>query len=48
MSSAGSFICVNDFEEHAKEMLPRDTIDYYSAGACSEETLRNNEDSFKR
>ncbi len=39
---------VQDFEKHANKVLPRAVLDYYSSGACGQETLRNNFESFNR
>lgn len=41
-------ICVNDYEEFAKNALPKNSLDYYKSGACSEFTLRLNQDAFQR
>ncbi|HEY2776004.1 MAG TPA: alpha-hydroxy acid oxidase [Candidatus Binatia bacterium] len=38
----------DDFEETARQFLPRDAYDYFAGGACDEATLRDNRDAFAR
>ncbi|RZF48782.1 hypothetical protein LSTR_LSTR008131 [Laodelphax striatellus] len=40
--------CIDDFEEHAKKVLPKNALDYYRSGACSQLTLRLNIEAFQR
>uniref|UniRef100_A0A2K6KTQ2 (S)-2-hydroxy-acid oxidase n=1 Tax=Rhinopithecus bieti TaxID=61621 RepID=A0A2K6KTQ2_RHIBE len=35
-------ICINDYEQHAKSVLPKSIYDYYRSGANDEETLADN------
>uniref|UniRef100_H2YF76 (S)-2-hydroxy-acid oxidase n=1 Tax=Ciona savignyi TaxID=51511 RepID=H2YF76_CIOSA len=41
-------ICVKDYEELAKEKLPKAVWDYYSSGANNEQTLLDNQQAFTR
>lgn len=41
-------VCLNDFEAHARKILPLNALGYYQSGACGEETLRLNVNSFKK
>ncbi|XP_046636059.1 hydroxyacid oxidase 1-like [Daphnia pulicaria] len=45
---AGKFVCVEDYENHAKKVLPSYALEYYRSGADEEQTLRENRESFKR
>lgn len=41
-------VCLEDFERHAAEVLPRPILDYYRSGANSETTLRWNRSAFDK
>ncbi|XP_033041541.1 hydroxyacid oxidase 1 [Trachypithecus francoisi] len=41
-------ICINDYEQHAKSVLPKSIYDYYRSGANDEETLADNIAAFSR
>ncbi|GCC33195.1 2-Hydroxyacid oxidase 1 isoform X1 [Chiloscyllium punctatum] len=41
-------VCINDFEQHAKEILPKAVYDYYRSGADEQQTLRDNVAAFSR
>lgn len=41
-------VCVQDFEDRAYKILPRDALDYYRSGAGRQETLGNNRTAFSR
>lgn len=45
---AGEPVNVNEFEELAKEALPKMNYDYLSGGAEDEYTLKENVEAFKR
>ena len=45
---AGKFVCVEDYENHAKKVLPSYALEYYRSGADDEQTLLENRESFKR
>ncbi|XP_039295577.1 hydroxyacid oxidase 1 isoform X2 [Nilaparvata lugens] len=40
--------CIDDFEEHAKKVLPKNALDYYRSGAASQLTLQLNIEAFQR
>ncbi len=40
--------CVADFEGNAREVLDRNSWDYYSSGAIHEQTLRDNVEAYSR
>ncbi|XP_041031862.1 hydroxyacid oxidase 1 [Carcharodon carcharias] len=41
-------VCINDFEQHAKDILPKAVYDYYRSGADEQQTLRDNVAAFSR
>ncbi|KAF7653260.1 hypothetical protein LDENG_00085590 [Lucifuga dentata] len=41
-------VCVSDFEEEARRILPKAVYDYYRSGADEEHTLADNVDAFNR
>lgn len=41
-------VCVSDFEEEAKKVLPKAVYDYYRSGADEENTLTDNVAAFDR
>ncbi|XP_069788539.1 2-Hydroxyacid oxidase 1 [Narcine bancroftii] len=41
-------VCVNDFEKHAKDVLPKAIYDYYFSGADEQQTLKDNVAAFSR
>ena len=41
-------VCVKDFEDFAKQNLPKNAFDYYQSGADDEYSLQDNVLSFKR
>ncbi|XP_041107499.1 hydroxyacid oxidase 1 [Polyodon spathula] len=41
-------VCLNDFEEHAKRILPKAVYDYYRSGADAQQTLADNVAAFSR
>ncbi|KAK1170708.1 hydroxyacid oxidase 1 [Acipenser oxyrinchus oxyrinchus] len=41
-------VCLNDFEEHAKRILPKAVYDYYRSGADEQQTLADNVAAFSR
>ncbi|XP_031148466.1 hydroxyacid oxidase 1 [Sander lucioperca] len=45
---AGLRVCVSDFEEEAKKVLPKAVYDYYRSGADEQNTLADNVAAFKR
>jgi isopentenyl diphosphate isomerase/L-lactate dehydrogenase-like FMN-dependent dehydrogenase len=45
---SGEPVCISDFENYAKEFLPKNAWDYYSSGANEEITLRENRCAFNR
>lgn len=46
--SDGKPLNVLEFEEYAKEYLPKNAFDYYASGADDMHTLRENREAFKR
>lgn len=44
----GSMFSLADFETHARKVLDKNALDYYSSGADQEQTLRDNVEAFKR
>ncbi|XP_077997466.1 2-Hydroxyacid oxidase 1-like [Glandiceps talaboti] len=48
MADSKKMICVDDFEEYAKQHLPYRSWTYYSSGADSEDTLRSNRIAYER
>lgn len=45
---SSSLVCVQDYEEQATKILPRNALDYYRSGATQEITLQENKDAIKR
>lgn len=45
---AGLRVCVNDFEEEARRVLPKAVYDYYRSGADEQNTLADNVAAFNR
>jgi len=41
-------VCINDFEEPARKSLTRNAYIYYSSGADDQQTLKENQNAFKR
>lgn len=41
-------VSVKDYEDHAKTILPKYALDYYSSGAGEEISLRLNRSSFAK
>ncbi|KAG2467476.1 HAOX1 oxidase, partial [Polypterus senegalus] len=41
-------VCVKDFEEHARRVLPKSVYDYYRSGADDQITLADNQAAFSR
>ncbi|XP_048391517.1 hydroxyacid oxidase 1 [Stegostoma tigrinum] len=41
-------VCINDFEQHAKNILPKAVYDYYRSGADEQQTLMDNVAAFSR
>lgn len=41
-------VCLSDFEQRAKRILPKAIFDYYFSGADEQESLADNEAAFKR
>ncbi|XP_077997503.1 2-Hydroxyacid oxidase 2-like [Glandiceps talaboti] len=48
MAAAEMMVCVDDFEEYAKQHLPYNSWVFYSCGADSEDTLRSNRTAYGR
>lgn len=45
---SGQRVCVSDFEEEAKKVLPKAVYDYYRSGADDQKTLTDNVAAFDR
>ncbi|XP_047428279.1 hydroxyacid oxidase 1 isoform X2 [Mugil cephalus] len=45
---SGERVCVSDFEEEARRVLPKAVYDYYRSGADEQNTLADNVAAFKR
>uniref|UniRef100_A0A3P8RTT9 (S)-2-hydroxy-acid oxidase n=1 Tax=Amphiprion percula TaxID=161767 RepID=A0A3P8RTT9_AMPPE len=45
---AGQCVCVSDFEEQARKVLPKAVYDYYCSGADEQKTLADNVAAFSR
>lgn len=45
---SGQRVCVSDFEEEAKKVLPKAVYDYYRSGADDQNTLADNVAAFDR
>ena len=41
-------LCTADFEAHAREVLTKETWDYYAGGSNNEQTLKENVIAFSR
>lgn len=41
-------VCVDDFEKHALQTLPKSIADYYKSGANDQQTLKENVEAFRR
>jgi (S)-2-hydroxy-acid oxidase len=41
-------LCLSDFEKYARSRLDGNAWGYYSSGANQEQTLRDNEEAFRR
>lgn len=41
-------VCISDYEQHAKSVLPKSVYDYYRSGANDQETLADNIAAFSR
>ena len=48
LTECASMFSLADFEAHAGAVLDRNAWNYYSSGANQEQTLRDNEEAFKR
>lgn len=44
----GQRVCVSDFEEEARKVLPKAVYDYYYSGADEQKTLTENIAAFNR
>ena len=49
-NAAGSpiMVCLDDFEKHVRQVLPKYAYDYYRSGADDEVTLADNIAAFRR
>ena len=47
-TDSSALVCVSDFEEYAKRVLPKYAFDYYISGAEEEQTLRDNKKAYAR
>lgn len=45
---AGQRVCVSDYEEEARRVLPKAIYDYYRSGADGQSTLADNMAAFNR
>ena len=43
-----AMFCLSDFEKYARTQLDGNAWGYYSSGADQEQTLRDNEEAFRR
>ena len=41
-------VCVQEFEQEAREKLGRAVLGFYSSGATTQRTLKENEEAFSR
>ena len=46
--AASDPVCLADFENYAREHLPKHAFDFFAGGANEENTLRENVEAFKR
>ncbi|XP_078086486.1 2-Hydroxyacid oxidase 1 isoform X2 [Mustelus asterias] len=44
----GKPVCIDDFEQHARDILPKAVYDYYRSGADEQQTLTDNVTAFSR
>jgi len=42
------FVCLQDYEDHALQVLEEKAVCYYRGGADQEQTLRDNREAFNR
>ena len=47
-SKMAALVCLDDYEQLAKDKLDRNAYNYYSSGASNQQTLRDNVQAFKR
>jgi (S)-2-hydroxy-acid oxidase len=40
--------CLQDLEDHALKVLPRNALDYYRSGADQMQTLQDNKSAFQK
>jgi isopentenyl diphosphate isomerase/L-lactate dehydrogenase-like FMN-dependent dehydrogenase len=45
---AGDPVCIDDFEKHAQEFLPKRVWNYYYSGANAQQSREDCENAFKR
>jgi (S)-2-hydroxy-acid oxidase len=45
---AQKFVCVEDYEKHASQVLKNYALAYYKDGADQEQSLQDNREAFKR
>ena len=45
---SAAMFCLSDFEKYARTRLDGNAWGYYSSGANQEQTLRDNEEAFRR
>ena len=45
---ATAMFCLADLEVHAREVLDKNALNYYSSGADHEQSVRDNIEAFKR
>ena len=48
MSSSSRFVCVEDFQDEAQSRLDSNAWSYYSSGATTEHTLKDNVEAYSR
>ena len=46
--SLSHLVCLADFEKEARQILPRNALNYYRSGADDEITLGENEAAYRR
>ena len=47
-TDSSALVCVADFEEYARRVLPKYAFDFYISGAEEEQTLRDNKKAYAR
>ncbi|KAK7872582.1 hypothetical protein R5R35_013807 [Gryllus longicercus] len=47
MSADSKLVCVQDFEDYARSILPKNALDYYQSGSGEEYGLKLNRDAFR-